>query len=93
MSYHILHQFDEQWFADNGADNDAQPRRLFGSLDGQRRQEQRQAGFKPAPQRQWLVVITALMIAASALYFALDARRHANELQQRLSEIETTMKK
>jgi hypothetical protein len=89
MSYHILHQFDEQWFADNGTDKDAQPGRFFDSFGP----EHKQALSRPSQRRQWLIVITSLMIAASALYFALDARRQADTLQQRLVEMESTLKK
>ncbi len=85
MSYHILHQFDEQWFADNGPDKDARHDNLLGTLDKHL--------AKPSQRPQWLIVGASLLIAACALYFALDARRHAASLQQRLTELETTMKK
>ncbi len=90
MSYHILHQFDEQWFADNGREVDARPGDFFRKLD--ERQQERQ-GSQPQPVRHWLIVMASLLVAASALYFALDARRQANDLRQRLSELEITLKK
>lgn len=91
MSYHILHQFDEQWFASNGQDNDAARSREAFGVRGDGRQ---QSSPHPTSQRcPSLIIIAALLIAACALYFALDARRHAADLQQRLSEFETTMKK
>ncbi|MBV9209808.1 MAG: hypothetical protein JOZ52_04225, partial [Acidobacteria bacterium] len=68
MSYHILHQFDEQWFADNGQDERESPHRFFGA-----RPETR-AGRNPSQTRCWLIVIASLLVAACALYFALDAR-------------------
>lgn len=91
MSYHILHQFDEQWFADNVREDDAPSRSLFGAIKethGQQRAER-----NPQQTRCWLIVIASLLVAASALYFALDARRQANDLQQRLSTLETKLKK
>jgi hypothetical protein len=91
MSYHILHQFDEQWFADNGADERESPHRFFGAMP--EADEQSRAGRNPSQTRCWLIVIASLVVAASALYFALDARRQASDLQQRLSELETTLKK
>jgi hypothetical protein len=89
MSYHILHQFDEQWLADNGTDKDQQPGGFFDAFGP----EHKQALSRSSPRRQWLIVITSLLIAASALYFALDARRQADTLQQRLVEMEITLKK
>jgi hypothetical protein len=88
MNYHILHQFDEQWFEAGGQADEARPHRLFGSLHERARPEQ-----SPSPMRHWLIVFASLLIAACALYFALDARRHTNDLQQRLSEFETKLKK
>lgn len=89
MSYHILHQFDEQWFADNGPEKENGPGRFFGRLDD----EQSETQARPTQRRQWLIVIASLLIAACALYFALDARRQADALQQRLREMESTLKK
>lgn len=88
MSYHILHQFDEQWFAENGQHKDSRSGRLFGAVDSGQ-----PAQHKACQRRQWLVVAAALLVAACALYFALDARRHAESMQQRLSEMETKLKK
>ena len=85
MSYHILHQFDEQWIADNGPEKNSGRGNLFNSLD--------KPLARSTQRRLWLLVLASLMIAACALYFALDARRHAADLQQRLSELETMMKK
>jgi len=89
MSYHILHQFDEQWFADNGTDKDSPPAGFFDAFGP----EHKQALSRPSHRRQWLIVVTSLLIAAFALYFALDARRQADDLQQRLVEMESTLKK
>ena len=91
MSYHILHQFDEQWFADNAQQDDAPSDRLFGAI--KETHGRQRAGRNPSQTRCWLIVIASLLVAASALYFALDARRQANDLQQRLSALETKLKK
>ena len=91
MSYHILHQFDEQWFADNAHEDDSPSRRLFGAIEETHAQQR--AGRDSSQARCWLIVIASLLVAASALYFALDARRQANDLQQRLSTLETKLKK
>ncbi|MBV9957336.1 MAG: hypothetical protein JO360_02910 [Acidobacteria bacterium] len=91
MSYHILHQFDEQWFADNGSSQSPAPSRLFGSLsDGS---DRREAERRSASTRCWLFILASLLVASCALYYALDARRHADDLQRRLSEMETRLKK
>jgi heme/copper-type cytochrome/quinol oxidase subunit 2 len=91
MSYHILHQFDEQWFADNVQEDDSSSRSLFGAL--KETHAQQRAERKSPQTRCWLIVIASLLVAACALYFALDARRQANDLQQRLSTLETKLKK
>ena len=91
MSYHILHQFDEQWFADNAQDDGESSRRFFGAM--QEAHGQPLAGRNGSQTRCWLIVIASLLVAASALYFALDARRQTSELQHRLSQLETTLKK
>jgi hypothetical protein len=90
MSYHILHQFDEQWVADNSQEPASSRGRFFRSrnrLDNER--ENSRAG---ALDRPWLIVAASLIIAAFALYFAMDARRQTLELQQRLINVETRMK-
>lgn len=90
MSYHILHQFDEQWVADNSQEPASSRSRFFRSRNtlGNERQNSR-AG---AMERPWLIVAASLIIAAIALYFAMDARRQTLELQQRLMNVETRIK-
>jgi hypothetical protein len=90
MSYHILHQFDEQWFADKGREVETHPSNFFRKLE---EREQERQGSQSQPVRHWLIVMASLLVAACALYFALDARRQANDLRQRLSELEITLKK
>jgi hypothetical protein len=87
MSYHILHQFDEQWFADNGQHHDKERRQFLADRDLAKADSSKLVQCRP-----WTIVIASLVIAAMALYFALDARRNASELERRLAEIENTVK-
>ena len=92
MSYHILHQFDEQWFADSGQeDESSRPNGFFRSRND--RGHERQNSYTKSLQRPWLIVGASLIIAACALYFAMDARRQTIDLQQRLTDVESRIKK
>lgn len=92
MSYHILHQFDEQWFAENGQDSEqSRPDGFFRRLNKLNRG--RQSSLTTSLPRPWLIVGASLMIAALALYYAMDARRQAIDLQQRLTNVESKLKK
>jgi hypothetical protein len=84
MSYHILHQFDEQWFADNGQERDARRNQFFATSE----KDEASLAHAARCRRHWMVIIASLVIAASALYFALDARRTAAELRQHVVELE-----
>ncbi|MDT4968462.1 MAG: hypothetical protein QOJ64_3199 [Acidobacteriota bacterium] len=84
MSYHILHQFDEQWLADLKQPAEGDP------YTGQ-------SGIETAPKRRlkltrdgqrWAIITAAVLLAAFALMFALDATQRAESLQQRLDAVE-----
>jgi hypothetical protein len=92
MSYHILHQFDEQWLADlkqETADN--KPKGLLGSLADEHPSVRRTKSAARESKR-WAVVALALLLATFALLFSIDATRRAESLQQRLDALETTVK-
>lgn len=93
MNYHILHQFDEQWFADTTQDSATKRQRNFFGADEPHHKQSSLVRRALSNHRLWPIVIASLLLAACALYFALDARRHAAEVQQRLSSLETTIKK
>ncbi len=86
MSYHILHQFDEQWFGDNQQDEESPADDIFQARDG--RNHHGQTSRAKSSQRPWLIIILSLIVAASALYFAMEARRETTDLQQRISDLE-----
>ncbi|MCA1849931.1 MAG: hypothetical protein LC672_02465 [Acidobacteria bacterium] len=92
MSYHILHQFDEQWLAeltrDSGGNKSGS---ILDSTEGVGRWGRRRR-LASRESRRWTVVGASIMLAAFALLFALDANRRADALQERLDSIETTMK-
>ena len=93
MNYHILHQFDEQWFADSGQKDDAssRPYSFFRTRTNPGNGPQN-SRTKTLP-RTWLIVGASLIVAACALYLAIDARRQTIQLQQRLTDVESRLKK
>jgi hypothetical protein len=91
MSYHILHQFDEQWFGDSEQNEKNGTRGFFGSKSDDQRDVS--SSHAKSSGRPWTITILSLVIAACALYFAMDARQQAERLQQRISEMETRLKK
>ena len=96
MSYHILHQFDEQWLADlkqETADNQPKGKGLLSSFADDRRQHERRMKLATRESKRWAVVAVALLLATFALLFSIDATRRAESLQQRLDALETTVKK
>jgi Lon protease-like protein len=96
MSYHILHQFDEQWLADlkqETADNKLKERGLLNSFADDHRQHERRVKVATRESKRWAVVAMALLLATFALLFSIDATRRAESLQQRLDALETAAKK
>jgi hypothetical protein len=94
MSYHILHQFDEQWLADlkqETADNKPKGKGLLGSLADEH-PSVRRTKLAARESKRWAVVALALLLATFALLFSIDATRRAESLQQRLDALETTVK-
>lgn len=94
MSYHILHQFDEQWLADlkqETADNKPKGKGLLGSLSDEH-QSVRRTRLAARESKRWAVVALALLLATFALLFSIDATRRAESLQQRLDALETTVR-
>jgi hypothetical protein len=88
MSHHILHQFDEQWFTDKSEQpslrwTDKAPDETKG------RDELAQSiSMRLQHWRQWLALMLALTLALTALLFALDARRRAADLNERVIKLE-----
>ncbi|HYG80678.1 MAG TPA: hypothetical protein VD861_09840 [Pyrinomonadaceae bacterium] len=93
MSYHILHQFDEQWLADLKQETSADARRSFldSSEDGST--HALRARLASRESRRWAIVVAAILLATFALFFSIDASRRAESLQQRLDALEKTAKK
>ena len=92
MSYHILHQFDEQWLADLTHDVEMSKGRSFmASSDGEHRRVRR-THLAARENYRWAVVAVAILIATFALLFALDANHRAETLQHRLDALESVMK-
>jgi hypothetical protein len=94
MSYHILHQFDEQWLADlkqETADNKSKGKGLLSSLATEH-PTVRRTRLAARESKRWAVVALALLLATFALLFSIDATRRAESLQQRLDVLETTVK-
>jgi hypothetical protein len=84
MSYHILHQFDEQWLADLKQPAGDDPQRGHSGLEKERK---RRVKLTRDGQR-WAIITAAVLLAAFAMMFALDATKRAESLQQRLDAVE-----
>jgi len=92
MSYHILHQFDEQWLADLKRDDEKVKGKSFLSSFDLERETRRRARLASRESHHWAVIAAAILMATFALLFALDASHRAETLQQRLDSIEAKMK-
>jgi ubiquitin C-terminal hydrolase len=93
MSYHILHQFDEQWLADLKQDDEGNGGRSLLNSSGEERQDRRRAKIVARESHRWAVVAASILMATFALLFALDANHRAETLQQRLDAVEASIKK
>jgi hypothetical protein len=92
MSYHILHQFDEQWLADLKQDSGENNGKNFLGSNDDGGETKRRARLASRDSHHWAVVAAAIVMATFALLFALDASHRAETLQQRLDSIETRLK-
>jgi len=93
MSYHILHQFDEQWLADlRQGDGKDKGKSFLSSFDDGRGGKPR-ARLGSRESHYWGVIAIAILMATFALLFALDASHRAEVLQDRLDAVEKTIKK
>src|SRR5437763_2609537 len=82
MSYHILHQFDEQWLTDLKQDSDENKGTSFlASFEDERETKQR-GRFALREGHYWAIIAAVILMATFALLFALDASRRADTLQQ-----------
>ena len=94
MSYHILHQFDEQWLADLKQETPGNARRmLLDSCDDDHSPRVLRAKLASHESRRWAVVVVAILLATFALFLSIAATRRAESLQQRLDALEKTAKK
>jgi hypothetical protein len=93
MSYHILHQFDEQWLTDLSQEDKKESGKSFLSSSEEEREPRRRTRLAAHETHHWAIVAAAILMATFALLFALDASHRAETLQQRLDTIEATMKK
>jgi type VI protein secretion system component VasF len=92
MSYHILHQFDEQWLLEVKQEASDRRASLENSLTGEHQPPLR--AKLPARESQWWVVVAlTILIATCSLFFAINASHRTEALQQRLDALETTGKK
>ncbi|HKR00413.1 MAG TPA: hypothetical protein VJT09_07055 [Pyrinomonadaceae bacterium] len=93
MSYHILHQFDEQWLVDLKQDAGGSKHIDFtdASSPDERRPARRSRLVAREGQR-WAVISLSILIATFALLFAVDATNRAEALQQRLDVLEKKVK-
>ncbi|MBA2734228.1 MAG: hypothetical protein H0U54_15280 [Acidobacteria bacterium] len=94
MSYHILHQFDEQWLAELKHDTTKGNNRksLLDSLDDEH-PHVRRAKLAAHESKRWAIVAAGILLATFALLFSIDASRRAEALQQRVDALEQTPRK
>jgi hypothetical protein len=91
MSYHILHQFDEQWLADlqqETADNQRKGRGFLEAVEKDDAAHGRRAKQDTRESKRWALVAAAIMLATFSLLYSIDANRRAESLQQRLNALE-----
>jgi hypothetical protein len=93
MSYHILHQFDEQWLADLQQETDGQKRKGLADSFKDGRGHVRSAGVAERDSRRWKAVAAGVILATFALLFSIEAGRRAEFLEQRVNALEQTAKK
>jgi hypothetical protein len=91
MSYHILHQFDEQWLVELKQDALAR-HATAGSTnsftDGNH--PVRRSRLATRESQRWIIVALSILMATFALLFAIDSSHRTEALQQRLDALETT---
>jgi hypothetical protein len=90
MSYHILHQFDEQWLAELKQDTKVSKRSDFADSFVDECQPAKRTRRVTSEGQRWAVFALAILVATFALLFAIDASRRTEALQQRLDALETT---
>jgi hypothetical protein len=94
MSYHILHQFDEQWLADLKQETDGKKRRgLLDSDDDMHMPRAQRPPFSGRESKRWAIVASGILLATFALLFSIEASRRAESLQQRVDALEQTTRK
>jgi hypothetical protein len=91
LSYHILHQFDEQWLADLKQDGSGRKGSHFSNSSNGEYRQVRSGRFIDRESNRWIVVAAAILMATFALLFAIDASHRAEVLQQRLDAVERTV--
>ena len=93
MSYHILQQFDDPCLGETVYARPEKTNRLFNPPGRREREKKAGLGFLLLGRRVfWLLTLSALMVAAVALFFAIEARRRADILNDRLTALERQYK-
>jgi hypothetical protein len=93
MSYHILHQFDEQWLADLKQDAHCARRNGFLDTSDDKPLQEHRARLAARESKRWAALAASILLAAFALLYSIDAGRRADALQQRVDALEARAKK
>lgn len=88
MSYHILHQFDEQWLADLSEGDEGKGEKGFLSSSDAANEWRRRSKLHARDGHRWALIAAAILMATFALLFAVDATQRAETLQHRLDAVE-----
>lgn len=93
MSYHILHQFDEQWLADLNQGDEGKGKSNSPKPESEDSQTGKRGKLTTRDSHRWAIIVLAVLMATFSLLFAIDATQRAEALQQRLDAVERQVAK
>lgn len=93
MSNHILHQFDEAWLAEiTQVDEARQAEQVCNSLNDRSRRRIGDSFLSSLSVRELVVLTAAFLVAVAAFYYSVQANRRADELQRRITIVESELR-
>jgi hypothetical protein len=93
MSNHILHQFDEAWLAEiTQVDEARQEEQICNSLNERYQRRLGDRFLSSLSVRELVVLTAAFLVAVAAFYYSVQANRRADELQRRITIVESELR-